>query len=200
MEQLFLVQVGRTVCEEEDRLDSLGGMPLCEEEIILAEGIAGDLESKSVTAIYTPSAVAEREVAGKIASVVSVPVHEDNGLSEIDYGLWQGLRIEELKRRQPRLQKQWMESPSGVRPPGGETLLEAQDRVWDAVSDIVSKNTGSLPVLVMRPVVLGLLKCRVAGDHLDEIWSHVRREPGMDRMNVELTGEELVLMEMKSHG
>jgi len=200
MDQLFLVQVGRTVWEEENRLDSLAGSPLCEDDANLADVVARELSSKGVTMIFAPGGLAEKEAAEKIARSASVPVYEDNDLSEIDYGLWQGLKIEEVKRRQPRLRKQWIESPSGVRPPGGETLLEVQNRAWNAVASIVRKNKNEVVAIVMRPIVLGLLRCRMANALIDEIWDHVRPEPGWTRVAVNFDGKDVILMEKDENG
>jgi broad specificity phosphatase PhoE len=156
------------------------------------------MDEHEPTVIYAPGAQAEMETAELIADRSSIRIRTENGLSEIDYGLWQGLKVDEIKRRQPRLQKQWLEAPSGVRPPGGETLAEAQERVWNTVVSIVKKNRNEVPVLVMRPVVLGLLRCRMLGVGLDDIWGHVREDSDWSRIEVEDTEGDVMMTEEKT--
>ena len=200
MNNLILIQVGRTVWETEDRLDSLAGSPLCDEDSEITRKMAEESLLNNVTSIYASSNPAESEVATLIAGSSDIAIYDCEELSEIDYGLWQGLKIEEVKRRQPRLHKQWLESPSGVRPPGGETLLEAQERVWEAVYTILRKTKDKSPALVMRPVVMGLLQCKFRDISLDDIWEHVKNEPELNRIEVNISGKEMILVETDENG
>ena len=45
----------------------------------------------------------------------------DERLSEIDFGELEGRKYEEIEREQPELFRRWMESPTQVRFPGGES-------------------------------------------------------------------------------
>ncbi len=200
MSECFLVQAGKTLWEEDDRFDSLAGSPLCTESSKAAGAIADELCPKGATIVFSPDGQAEKQAADMIAKKSSIRTQADNGLSEIDYGLWQGLTIEEIKRRQPRLRKQWLEAPSGVRPPGGETLLDAQDRVWHAVESIVKKHKNDVPVLVMRPLVLGLLRCRMCDAPLDDIWDYVHDEPVWSRVSIAFEGKRMILKEIVDDG
>ncbi len=48
-------------------------------------------------------------------------------LQNLDHGLWQGMLIEEVKRKQPKVYKQWQEQPENVCPPEGEMLAAAAE-------------------------------------------------------------------------
>jgi len=195
MAQFLVVQTGKTVWEQEGRLDSLAGSPLSEEGREAAGNIAEAMKVFSPTLAFASEGQAEVEMVKLIADAGSLKVHCENGLGEIDYGIWQGLKTEEIKRRQPRLQKQWMEAPSGVRPPGGESLVEAQDRVWQTVFTLLKKHKDEVAVLIMRPVILGLFRCRVFGAEIDEIWKYVRRDPGWSMMAAKISKKEMVVTE-----
>ena len=171
MSKLIIVQAGQTEWEFEGRLDPLAGSPLSdagrESVISIAEEVAGTCP----VVVYSSDGQAEQASARIIAERAGVRARVDNHLCEIDYGLWQGLKTDEIKRRQPRLQKQWLESPSGVRPPGGEILAEAQDRVWSGILGLVKKHKNDTIALVIRPLVLGLLRCRVLKLDLADVWT-----------------------------
>ena len=42
----------------------------------------------------------------------------------MNHGLWQGMIIDEVKRKQPKVYKQWQEHPENVCPPEGEMLAQ----------------------------------------------------------------------------
>ena len=47
--------------------------------------------------------------------------------------MWQGLKIDEIRRKFPRVYRHWQDAPESIRPPEGETLEEAQARVLRAL-------------------------------------------------------------------
>jgi broad specificity phosphatase PhoE len=102
----------------------------------------------------------------------------------LDFGLWQGLTMDEIKHRQPKLHKQWLESPSGVRPPGGETLEETQQRICRTVREILKKSKAPSPVIVLRPVALGVLQCHLESIPLDAIWQREAKDLAWKRYEV----------------
>lgn len=176
--QLYAVQTGETIWEVQQRLDSLAGVPLSESGRQMAQRVAKELVPHEPTAIYASSGEAEQETAKLLAKQLGVRIRTEPRLDEIDFGLWQGLSMSEIKHRQPKLHKQWLEGPSGVRPPGGESLQEVQDRLCQAVREIgkKSKSKKDVPVIVLRPVALGALRCRLENANLDDLWSHVGRD------------------------
>ena len=176
MTHLYTVQTGQTIWEQQSRLDSLAGVPLSEQGRQSIRRIGKELAPHEPTVIYTSKGEAEQETAALLAGELKLKVKTEKRLVEIDFGLWQGLTMNEIKHRQPRLHKQWLEAPSGVRPPGGETLEEARKRICQAVCAIVKKEKKLSPITVLRPVVLGLLRCRLEDIPLDNIWDQVTPE------------------------
>jgi len=173
MTQLLLVQTGRTIWDEQGRLESLAGVPLCQEGMETVRRVAKELVPHKPTVIYAATGEAEQQTAKLLTDELARKIKIDRRLAEVDFGLWQGLTHEEIKRRQPSLHKQWLESPANVRPPGGETLDEASTRIAEAMNDIAKKEKKQSPILVLRPIALGLLRCRLENASLDDFWTRV---------------------------
>jgi broad specificity phosphatase PhoE len=173
--RLYIVRTGETIWEQQDRMDNLAGVPLSEEGREQARRIGMELAPHEPTSIFASNGQSEQETARLIAEVLGRKVRTEPKLSELDYGLWQGLTREDIRRRQPSMLKQWLESPSGVRPSGGETLEEAQQRLLQALREILkkSKRKKPSPVLVLRPLAIGLLRCHFDHGKLDNVWSYV---------------------------
>jgi len=178
MSKLFVVQTGQTIWEVQDRIESVPGAPLTEAGAETAERVAGELAACGlpIRAIYACDGESERQTATLVAQALGMKIRTEPELRELDYGLWQGLTRDELKRRQPKMYRQWAESPSSVRPPGGETLEEAQERLKAAIKSIFKRHKDYAAVLVLRPVAVGLLRCLLTHDPVEQIWSHVDNE------------------------
>lgn len=176
--KLFVVQTGQTIWDVQDRIESLPGAPLTENGEQAVAQVADELAAcgPGVCSIYACDSESECQTADLIAHAIGAKVRTDPDLHELDYGLWQGLTRDELKRRQPKLIRQWIDSPSSVRPPGGETLDEAQQRLRAAIKNILKRHKEGATLLVLRPVAVGLLRCMVTNDPVEQIWAHVDSE------------------------
>lgn len=168
---LYLARTGRTVWEEQARIESNAGVPLSESGVDEVLRLAGELGDCSVSAVYCPPGEAEKQTAKLLARKLGVKRHTVEELREIDYGLWQGLTTDEIKRRQPRVFRQWRKTPKTVQPPGGESLGDVEQRLRRAVREIIrrKKGTGS-PLLVLRPVALTLLRSIVREEDMETLW------------------------------
>ena len=171
MRLLYIVRTGETVWDREGRTDSLVGVPLTDRGREAIHRVGLELAPHEPTVVFASDGEAERETAKILGNQLGLKVKINKTLSEFDFGLWQGLTTEEIKRRAPRLYKQWIEKPSGIRPPNGEILAEAQKRVWTVTCETLKKNKKSTPVIVLKPVVLALLRCRLKGLPLDDVWN-----------------------------
>jgi phosphoserine phosphatase len=177
MNHLYIVRTGETTWEAQGRLDNLSGMPLSEAGQQAARLAGKQLVPHEPGVLFAGPGEAEQQTAELMAEDLELKVRSGKNLAEVDFGLWQGLTVEEIRQRQPRLYKQWREDPGSVRPPGGETLPDACHRVYRAVKQLLRREKNETIVLILRPTVLGLLRCKLDGEELHELWSRIP-EPG----------------------
>ncbi len=71
----------------------------------------------------------------------------DARLREANRGDWEGRRFVDIEREEPERYAAWRRAGNGFRFPGGESLLEQQQRVLAALGDV--RRTGELPALVV---------------------------------------------------
>jgi len=155
-------------------MEPAAGAPLTPRGMEEVRAAARRLARQNFDAIYASEGTGAHQTADLLGTALRLKVRIDADLREIDYGLWQGLKLEEIKRRQPRVYRQWTEAPTTVCPPGGETLTEAQQRIGKAVKEIVKRHKGEAPLVVLPPVVLELLRCLLEEADPGTIW---RRMP-----------------------
>lgn len=175
MAKLYMIPTGRTTWQEQDRVESDAGAPLCEQGVQCVRDLAKELVPYNIRTVYAGPGQAERQTAKLLAGALKIKMKPDRNLREIDYGLWQGLMFQEIKRRQPKLYHQWIESPASVRPPGGETLAEADRRLRQAVGKIIKRQKEGAALLVLRPVALGLMRCALADEPISKLLQHMDR-------------------------
>jgi broad specificity phosphatase PhoE len=108
--------------------------------------VAEELKAEPVAAIYTSPQPRALESARIVAGGRPLDVVAD--LHEIDFGDFEGLTYDEIAARYPDLYRQWMETPTQVRFPNGETFSEMRVRVLKAFDAIRRERAGQTAVIV----------------------------------------------------
>jgi len=124
--------------------------------------LVGDgLYDKGITKLYSSPMRRCFETFSNISakmkhkSILSVP-----GLTDIDYGDWQGVKKGEAAKEWPDLWKMWRDDPFSLRFPNGESLDEVGDRALKAIDDILKDSAGATVAVCTHRAVLKALFCR----------------------------------------
>lgn len=104
---------------------------------------AGDL-----SVVVSSPRIRAKETAQVLATAVDAPVHEDARLAEIDFGEFEGRTYEEIEASHPDAYAAWMNAPTTMRFPGGESFAAMKVRVLEAVRAIRSVHPGETIGLV----------------------------------------------------
>jgi len=121
------------------------------------ESTAARLQAEQVDAIYASPRVRTMESARILAGFHACGVLEDAGLCEIDFGGFEGLTYDEIAARYPALYRQWMDSPTGVQFPNGESFAAMRLRVLQAFEAIRRSNEGRTAAIVTHGGVIRIL-------------------------------------------
>ena len=98
------------------------------------------IENKEkISIIYTSPLKRARDTAQAINQFHNVEISPHDGLKEIDAGEVDGLTYGELMTYHSDFFKKWMANCASVRPPGGSTIPEVQERAWGAIEEIITK-------------------------------------------------------------
>lgn len=125
--RLLLVRHGVTAETGRILTGRLPGVSLSEEGTAQALAVADRLASARLAAVYTSPIERCRETASAVARTHGLRPRIDRRFIEVDYGRWNGRRLNDL--RQLRAWSRLLETPSRFRFPGGsESLGGAQQR------------------------------------------------------------------------
>ena len=177
--QLALIGAGQTDWDAKGRMVGGADLPLNEhghrQISELAKQLAGPGLGLAWLGVSPRQTV--QETAAVLADALNVPVKTVKGLEEVDIGLWEGLTTEQIRQRYPKVYKQWTERPTSVCPPEGESVAVAADRLMAAIERLAAKSKGRAVGVVLGRLAIAVVRCRLAGEGLDNLWSKVDTEP-----------------------
>jgi probable phosphoglycerate mutase len=109
----------------------------------LAERVAND----GIGSLWSSDLSRARETATIVGERLGLEPRFDARLREANRGRWEGHTFIDIAREEPSLYDAWMRAGAAWRFPGGESLLEQQERVLACLEEIHSG--GELPALVV---------------------------------------------------
>ncbi len=176
---LLLVRCSRTEWDEAGRLGGDCDLPACKawgEELTQA---LHDRDLSGITAIITSPDEASAQTADHLRRLTDIKVRKVDGLSEVDLGLWEGQRFDELKDRFRGAFNQWAEDPASIVPPEAEPLADAENRLLGALAKAIEKlnGKGSHVAVVVRPVAFHVLANRLRGMEPSDGWDAAASGP-----------------------
>lgn len=167
-DHLIVIRAGATDYDLEERIRGTLDMPLASAGVAAATRAGNALAEDPPAVIYASADEAAEETARIVGVACDMKPKSLSTLGNIDMGLWQGRRAEEIRDTQPRLHRQWQDNPWSVAPPEGELLEEACERVEAVLEKIFKRHpSGTVAVVVPRPldaVVTWLVSGRSMGD------------------------------------
>lgn len=151
MATAVVVRPGETDFDEQERIQGALDLPLnARGQSRLTETIA-QLGKARPEVIYASPTEPACTVAQELGAALEVPVRNMEGLRSLSQGLWEGMRLDDIRRKHPRAYKQWRAAPGSVCPPEGETSDEAAERVRQVLRKLM-KRKGSFAVVVGEPL------------------------------------------------
>lgn len=169
MSSLVLIPWGKTPWSEEGRLSSKTPLSLTEEGRAQVGAWAQALAGHHLEKIYGSGEQTSGEVAKIIAQKSKARIKTAADLCEVDLGLWEGLTQEQLSRRYPKAFKRWREEPASVRPPEGESIPDASERLTSVLNEIARNTNGGTDAVVLAPIAFAIARCTLESAELSEL-------------------------------
>jgi broad specificity phosphatase PhoE len=128
-----------------------------------AEELGAALAEVALAAVYSSPLSRALETARPLAGPHGLDPVADDGLSEIDFGELEGLTYEEIEAERPEVFRAWMETPTSVRFPGGESFADLRARALPAVGAIRERHAGEVAAVVAHGGVVRVVLADVLG-------------------------------------
>lgn len=183
--RVILIRPGATNYDEQGRILGTLDVPLSDAGLRQVEDNARDLCDKGILAIYCSGNESARRSAEAIGRLLDIKVKVLDGLRNLDHGLWQGLQVEEIQRKHPKVYRQWVESPGTVCPPEGEPMQEAYGRVAEAMELLSRRHRGEVVGMVCPEPVASLVRCWFHRRGLERIWEEQEPDRPWEQLALE---------------
>jgi len=168
--EIILARHGETAWNVEEVFRGRIDIELNQTGLKQAELLAEYLSEQKIEAVYSSPLKRAARTAEAVARRHKLRVEIVNGLTDCDFGQWQGLHLKEVRDKYSQLYQQWAESPQLVKLPGGESLDEVRERALAVVNGVTAKHRGRV-VLVSHRVVNKVLICALLGLDNSHFWN-----------------------------
>jgi alpha-ribazole phosphatase len=126
-----------------------------------AARLAVELAALDYDAVVSSPRTRARETAEPLAAARDLAVTVADDLREIDFGSFEGRTYAEIEQSEPELFRAWMETPTAVRFPGGESYGDLRVRATRALDAVRAAHESAVVVThggVIRAGLAGWLE------------------------------------------
>jgi broad specificity phosphatase PhoE len=121
------------------------------------ERLAQRLAGVPISAVYSSPLKRACTTAEILAEPHHLIVKPIDDLIEIKLGEWEGLSLEEVRRRWPETWKGWREHPAQESIPGGESFSQVAERTIRALEQIIEQNKDLTSLVVSHEIILKIM-------------------------------------------
>ena len=170
MYQLYVIRHGETEWNTEKRLQGRLDSNLTAKGEKDAKLLGDRLKEVEFQKIISSPSNRTMKTARLVSGERKVPIETDERLMEIDLGEWQGLKEEEIKKRDPERFEAFWHNPALYESIDGESFSDVKERFSEFLLDLdKTKPTGNVLVVTHGVVIKALyLLCR--NEPVEQLW------------------------------
>ncbi len=160
---LILVRHGETDWNRTGRCQGIADIELNDNGRRQVRELAESLRDETISAVYSSDLLRAMNTAREIARHHDLSVNIDEDLREMNQGELEGLMFTEIRERYAHVLREWKESPETLKLPQGESLLQVQERAWNAFEKVHLRHPGETVVAVSHNLTITALLCKITG-------------------------------------
>ena len=170
--KIWFVRHGETEWNRTKRYQGHSDIPLNENGRRQAQETASLLAKETLSAIYASDLKRAVETAEAIAQTHELRVQQKPELRELHFGLWEGLRYEQIMEKWADELSLMYEHPEKGCAPEGEGFSELAKRAWPALQAIREAHQEEDAIAVVaHGGTIRVLLCLLQGKPLQQLWS-----------------------------
>ncbi len=172
MVQIVLIRPGSTDYDQQRRIQGNLDVPLNEQGVAEVARILQELRERQVAidTIYSSCGEPAIQSAQIIADAFGLRLRKLDRMQNLNHGLWQGMLVDEVRMKQPKVYRQWQEQPEWICPPEGEMIAQAADRVQTAMAKLLKRHKDGVIALVVLEPLASLVRRYVKQGELGDLW------------------------------
>jgi phosphoserine phosphatase len=168
---LFLTRHGETIWNTKKMMQGWKDSPLTEKGIDQARRLANRLSDLTLNGIYSSTSDRAIATAEIIKGERSLKVMKLDSLRELSFGDWEGKTFEENEKASPDEWLTFWEKPHLFSSKTVESFNSVQQRMAEAVENIIMKHPSENICIVTHGIALKLLMNYFENVPLENLWS-----------------------------
>lgn len=149
MSRVLLIRPGATTFDEQHRVQGVLDLPLSDRGRIEAALLAEQLSGIDLAGLYHGPGEHVLRTAEAVGRATGLRPRRLDDLRNLDQGLWQGLLRDEIRRRNPKVFRQWQDEPETICPPEGETVEDAEVRLRPVLRSLLRRHRQEAVAIVV---------------------------------------------------
>jgi broad specificity phosphatase PhoE len=170
MLKIVLICPGSTDYDQQQRIQGALDVPLNDQGNSEVAQVTEELAGKGIETVYAPPCEPAQQTGTSIARGLGVKLKKLDRMRNLNQGLWQGMLVKDVRRKQPKVYRQWQEQPENVCPPEGETLSQARDRVRTTMTKLLKRHKEGTIALVVSEPLATLVRRFLQHGELGDLW------------------------------
>jgi Fructose-2,6-bisphosphatase len=159
MTRFIVIRHGQSEGNHNQVFQGQGEYPLTELGQKQASATADFLSNTEIHAFYASDLSRAKDTAKQIADRYRKPVVLCKRFRELDVGLWQGVRYDEVKNAYPKEWDLWLNDIGNSHCNGGESMRQMQHRASTAFDELANKHNNQTVCVVTHGAVIRSMTC-----------------------------------------
>ncbi len=160
---LVLVRHAETDWNNEYRFQGHSDTPLNDAGRATIGSVIEAVRPWEPVAIYSSDLLRAREMADEVGRALGMDITASADLRECNYGNWEGMTEEEIRKEYEAELEQWRSDEAGFARGGGESLEEMQTRSWAELESIADAHAGKAAAVFTHSGPIRGAVCRIFG-------------------------------------
>lgn len=171
--RILIIRPGETTYDSQSRIQGTLNLELTEKGQEEVDTLAEELLEEQLQFLYSSPCEPAPVTAERLAQILSIPKKILPGLQNQNQGLWQGMRVEDLQRSQPRVFRIWANCPESIFPPGGEAFHEVTKRIEATIEWILKRHHQGTVGLVVGEPLASYVRCYLKSEEAKNLWNTI---------------------------
>ncbi|MGL4991979.1 MAG: histidine phosphatase family protein [Sarcina sp.] len=169
--KLYLTRHGETLWNTEGRFQGFANSDLTELGIKQGQWLKQRIRDLHIDIIYSSPTGRAFETAKILEEERGIGITKNDGLREINVGVWEGKTQDEIKNICEENHFNFWNKPSKYIPTdGGESYEEMGKRSFETIMEIISKNKGKAILVVTHTITIKSFMNLLQNKKIDTLW------------------------------
>ena len=195
----YLVRHGQTVWNTLGQTQGHGNSPLTDLGREQAKDLAHALTNYPIDYIYCSDLGRAVETAEIIGNILDVSISKTDAIREMGFGLWEGMKIEDIQEKYPKEYDTWRNRPEETIIQGGESLKIVKDRSSKFIDELNKKHSGKHILLISHAIVVKVMLLNFLNSDIKNIYRLKQYNTALNIVEYGKLGPMIVKMNDTSH-